>query len=341
MAASHRHGQGGSGHGSAPCFGAIDLGTNNCRLLIAIPRRDGFRVIDAYSQVVRLGAGLSRTGAIAPEAMDRTLGALRVCARKMAERNVTASRNIATEACRAAANGATFLDRVRQETGLQFTVISPEAEAKLSVRGCHDLIDPEAEAVMVFDIGGGSTEISWLLVSQGAGRPRQLQTVAWTSLPLGVVTLAEHHGEPEVDAAAFEAMAARVATALAAVPVPAAISTAFAEGRAHLIGTSGTVTSLAGVHLGLAQYSRRAVDGIWLSAADAAAVSTRLREVNHDARAGEPCIGIERADLVVPGCAILDGIMRVWPCPRIRVGDRGLREGVLFELIEDWRAGRV
>ena len=324
----------------APRYAAIDLGTNNCRLLVAAPRRAGeglagLRVVDAFSRIVRLGEGVSGSGRLSEAAMDRTVAALTVCARKMRERGVTRSRAIATQACRLAANGPDFLRRVREETGLGLDLISPEEEARLAALGCADLIDAEAKAVLVFDIGGGSTEMSW--IATGDGLPR---TLAWTSFPFGVVTLAEASGGRDMDRAAYEAMVARVADEVRGFAGPAALEGLFGTRAAHLIGTSGTVTSLAGVKMRLPRYNRRDVDGSWLSADDVETVSEQLRAMGLSRRAAEPCIGPARADLVVPGCAILQGIMRVWPSERVRVGDRGLREGMLIELMRADQAAR-
>ncbi|MBB4657596.1 Ppx/GppA phosphatase family protein [Parvularcula dongshanensis] len=321
------------GRPPAPRFGAIDLGTNNCRLLVASPRQDGFRVVDAFSRIVRLGEGVTATGRLSEAAMARTLEALSVCADKMRARNVTASRAIATQACRLASNGPDFLARVERETGLRFDLITPEEEAKLAARGCTDLIDDGAEGVLVFDIGGGSTEMSWIKLGPGAP-----ETMAWTSLPFGVVTMAEKHGARDMDRAAYDAMVAEVAARVEAFAEAGPMAPLFDGKKAHLIGTSGTVTSLAGVKMHLPRYTRREVDGAWLTASDVARVSEQLREMGFDRRCAEPCIGPERADLVVPGCAILEGILRVWPADRIRVGDRGLREGMLIELMEDHHA---
>ena len=323
---------------ATPKFAAIDLGTNNCRLLVASPRGPagpgpmgpgGFRVVDAFSRIVRLGEGVAATGRLSEDAMDRTVAALSVCAQKMRQRGVTHSRSIATQACRLAENGPEFLDRVEAETGLVFDLITPQEEAALAAQGCTDLIAEDAEAVCVFDIGGGSTEMSWQRIEDG--RPR---TVAWTSFPFGVVTLAERHGGREVSRGDYEEMIAHVARQVEAFVEAAPIREAWGGGRAHLIGTSGTVTSLAGVKMRLPRYDRRSVDGAWITAEEAAEVSEDLRSMGFDHRCSEPCIGPQRADLVVPGCAILEGIMRVWPSDRIRVGDRGLREGMLIEMME-------
>ncbi|MEM9169243.1 MAG: Ppx/GppA phosphatase family protein [Pseudomonadota bacterium] len=320
---------------SARRFAALDLGTNNCRLLIATPRGGGFRVIDAFSRIVRLGEGLATAGALSQAAMDRTIDALKICAQKVERRNVYRGRYIATQACRAAANGGEFLERVTRETGLNFEIISTEEEARLAVRGCSDLIDPNASAAAIFDIGGGSTEISWV--------KRDGETIdiaAWLSLPLGVVNLSEAYGGRELDASAYDDVVEAVRSDIRAFGDPAALRPIFDNAGAHLLGTSGTVTSIAGVHLDLPRYRRDLVDGLWLSDGEARAVSTRLRGLDFEGRAGLACIGRERADLVVYGCAILEALMREWPAARIRVADRGLREGVLSDLMEAARRRR-
>lgn len=320
-------------------FAAIDLGTNNCRLLIASPRGRGFRVFDAFSRIVRLGEGVSQNGALSEAAMERTIDALKICAEKIARRGVTRQRCIATQACRAASNGAEFLERVRAETGLVFEIIAPEEEARLAVSGCEELIDPAARAALIFDIGGGSTEISWMQSASsnsanGARAPRH-EVVSWTSMPFGVVSLSEKFGGRDLSAEAYRSVVDFVRDEIAGVGDPAGLRAAFSAGDGHFLGTSGTVTSIAGVHLSLPRYRREAVDGIWLSKDEVRAVTERLRSMSFDERAGEPCIGHERADLVVCGCAILDALLIEWPATRIRVADRGLREGILAGLSRD------
>lgn len=322
-------------------FAAIDLGTNNCRLLIAVPQRDGFRVVDAYSKIVRLGEGVSQTGMLSDAAMDRTIEALKICAGKMEARRITASRCIATQACRGAGNGAEFLKRITQETGLEFDLITTEQEASLAVRGCMDLTDHKSDAALVFDIGGGSTELSWVVRTGGDGPDSaKFRLEAWTSIPMGVVTASERFGGRDLTRDAYEGIVEAIALEIGAYKGADHLRPLFDEGRAHLLGTSGTVTSIAGVHLGLKKYSRREVDGIWLASDRALALSEKLRAMPFESRQQEPCIGQDRADLVVPGCAILEGIHRAWPASRIRVADRGLREGILAELIAKDRRRR-
>lgn len=325
---------------------ALDLGTNNCRLLIASPRGQSFRIIDAFSRIVRLGEGMSRTGALSEEAMDRAIEAIKVCAEKINRRGVTHGRYIATQACRAAANGDVFLDRVKDETGLDFEVITTAEEARLAVSGCTDLFDPDAEAAMIFDIGGGSTEVSWVRPKAACneGKPkngaRPLEIVSWFSLPVGVVTLSEKWGGREIGAATYEEVVESIRGQVREFGDPAGLRPAFEAGAVHLLGTSGTVTSIAGVHLDLQRYRRDAVDGLWLTAQEARDVSARLLAMDYEARAAQPCIGRERADLVVCGCAILEALLREWPSSRIRVADRGLREGILTGLADKARKKR-
>jgi exopolyphosphatase/guanosine-5'-triphosphate,3'-diphosphate pyrophosphatase len=312
-------------------YGALDLGTNNCRLLVARPSGDGFHVIDAFSRIIRLGEGISASGRINEAAIERAVDALGICRDKMRNRGVTRARLIATEACRAAANGAEFRARVASEVGLELEVIDRETEAELAAAGCTPLIDPEADGVILFDIGGGSSELVRLARSVPVERgPPLPQIEAWVSLPVGVVTLAERHGGHEVTRDVYEAMVAEVAGF-----VDPFVTESGSRGidRVHLLGTSGTVTTIAGVHLDLRRYERRRVDGCWMSHEEVTAVIERLLDMSYDERAANPCIGSERADLVLAGCAILEAIRRAFPCPRLRVADRGLREGMLVKMM--------
>ncbi|MFC3217763.1 Ppx/GppA phosphatase family protein [Tianweitania populi] len=324
-----------------PAYAALDLGTNNCRLLVAVPTRSGqFRVVDAFSRIVRLGEGLTATGRLGDAAMTRAVEALKVCADKLAARDIKQARLIATEACRSAANGEEFLDRVKRETGLQLEIIDRETEARLAVSGCGSLVERGTKAVVLFDIGGGSSEIALVDVS-GERRPRLARhIVAWTSLPVGVVSLAERFGGRTVTPEIFQAMVADVAGMLDRFDERGKLG-ALANGPDfHLLGTSGTVTTLAGVHLGLERYDRRRVDGLWLDRANVDAMIAKLVSWDFAERVANPCIGPDRADLVLAGCAILEAIRAVWPSERLRVADRGLREGILSELMGDdgaWR----
>ena len=328
---------------SAPFYGALDLGTNNCRLLVAVPRDHGFRVGDAFSRIVRLGEGVGHTGRLGEAAMARAIEALRICGQKLAYRGVSRARLIATEACRSAANGAEFVARVQDETGLELEIVSRETEARLAVAGCASLVDPNSAGVILFDIGGGSSELVWLDLADerdGRRRPMSSRIREWVSLPVGVVTLSERHGGRDVTPTQFEMMVAEVAAMLSAFPNGHVLDAAVATGAVHMLGTSGTVTTLAGVHLDLPRYDRRVVDGTWLSGTQVADLVALFATMDYEARCANPCIGRERADLVLAGCAILEAIRRRWPCDRLRVADRGLREGVLVEMMAEdgvWR----
>jgi len=310
---------------------AIDLGTNNCRLLVARPEGGGFRVVDAFSRIVRLGQGLGRSGRLADDAIERTMEALSICVAKMRRRQVTRFRAVATEACRSAGNGGAFLERVAAETGLTLEVISAEEEAALALAGCRPLFDPSVPGALVFDIGGGSTEIAWQWSGAGSD-PGEPKTAA-LSMPVGVVTLAERYGGDRFSAGAYEAMVEEIASRLRAFEREHGIASTVAAGDVQLLGTSGTVTTLAGVWLDLPRYNRDRVDGVFLDVAETLSIARRLAGMDFAGRAAHPCIGRERADLVVAGCAILEAICRVWPVPRLRVADRGVREGILFGLL--------
>ncbi|HCB75053.1 MAG TPA: exopolyphosphatase [Sphingomonas bacterium] len=312
--------------GEARHYAALDLGTNNCRLLIARPQGGGFAVIDAFSRIVRLGEGLAASGRLSDAAIERTIAALRICADKLKRRNVTLARSVATEACRRASNGPEFIARVRAETGIMLDIISAEEEARLAVLGCHALLEPGDGPALVFDIGGGSTEL--VLVDNSEPAPRVLD---WHSAPWGVVSLTEgvaaRPDEPLLDH--YARMKGAVATAFA----PFAGRVGRPTGTPRLLGTSGTVTTLASVHLGLSAYDRSAIDGLIVPAAAMREVSGRLAGLDLAQRSKVPCIGSERADLVVAGCAILEAILDLWPAERLGIADRGIREGILRRLM--------
>src|SRR5579872_2616684 len=309
-------------------YGAIDLGTNNCRLLIARPSDGGFTVIDAFSRIVRLGEGLSRTGELSDQAMDRAVGALGICAEKLRRRNVSLARSVATEACRRAKNGQGFADRVRHETGIVLDIIEPAEEARLAVLGCHKLLEPGDGPALIFDIGGGSTEL--VLVDQDEGTPR---IRAWWSAPWGVVSLTESEGKEALEGPdrvkAYLRMRERARRAFAN------FATMLPKKRKgiRLLGTSGTVTTLASVHLALPSYDRRAVDGLHVPIEAMQKISGMIANMDYGERSALPCIGNERADLVVAGCAILEAIMEIWPAKNLGIADRGIREGILRSLM--------
>jgi exopolyphosphatase / guanosine-5'-triphosphate,3'-diphosphate pyrophosphatase len=311
-------------------YAALDLGTNNCRLLIACPTGDGFRVVDSFSRIIRLGEGISATGCISEAAIDRAIAALSICRDKINSKNAKRLRLIATEACRAASNADDFRDRVEAETGIRLEVIDRETEAALAVIGCSPLLDPRGRGAILFDIGGGSTELVRIErdPDQKDAAPR---IKAWMSIPLGVVTLAEHFGGKDVTPGAYAEMVQEVAQHV----LPFAAEHGADLRDMHLLGTSGTVTTLAGIHLNLARYDRRRIDGVWLSDADIDTTIARLLGMSYQQRASNNCISVERADLVLAGCAILDAIRRAFPLPRLRVADRGLREGMLVQMMRE------
>jgi exopolyphosphatase/guanosine-5'-triphosphate,3'-diphosphate pyrophosphatase len=318
--------------GDAQAFAALDLGTNNCRLLIARQQGDGFAVIDAFSRIVRLGEGLAATGRLSDIAIERTIAALRVCADKLKRRNVTLARSVATEACRRAENGPAFIARAYEETGIHLDIITAEEEARLAVLGCHALIEPGDDPALIFDIGGGSTELVLIDTPRGS-MPRVLD---WHSAPWGVVSLTEHAGGGDGEQggeaarlAAYARMRGIVAASFAdfAARLPRDVA------RPRLLGTSGTVTTLGSVHLGLSHYDRAQVDGLIVPSDAMRRISDDLSRKSVRERAQLACIGSERADLVVAGCAILETILDLWPAERLGIADRGIREGILRRLM--------
>lgn len=320
-----------------PAFAALDLGTNNCRLLVGAPTSGGFRVLDSFSRLVRLGQGLDESGRLSPDAMDRAVEALQGCAERLTRRPVRALRAVATEACRRALNGADFLDRVRRETGLALDVISTREEAELALESVTPLLAPLAAAgvtrALLFDIGGGSTELAWVRLAERPHRPPEL--IGTVSLPVGVIGLAERW-----DRHGFEAVADEVERHLRPFEAIHRIGAEIRRGKVALVGTSGTVTTLAGVVLDLPRYRRPLVDGIVLAAADGDAAVLKLRGMSVTDLAAHPCVGPERSEFVLPGCAIYAAIARQWPADKVVVADRGLREGMLLRMMRAERGRR-
>lgn len=318
-------------------YAAVDLGTNNCRLLIAErDRSGGLRVVDSYSQIVRLGEGLARTGELSEKAMGRAIDALRRCHEKVRKHRPVQARYIATQACRAASNGRAFLNEVRRRVGLDMETISPKEEAKFALLGSLDLVDPTSDFALVIDIGGGSTELCWIDAKAAATRgvdgcAKRPPILGWASFPVGVVTLTE--GFEDRAPGWYDRMVEHVREKLAANDAATRFGPLFAAGRGQLIGNSGTVTSLAGVALRLPKYTRSAVDGVWMTREAAETARLRLHDATPEQRAAEPCIGPQRAELVLAGCAILDAVWKTWPAVRLKVGDRGLREGILLSMM--------
>jgi exopolyphosphatase/guanosine-5'-triphosphate,3'-diphosphate pyrophosphatase len=319
-----------------PLYAALDLGTNNCRLLVAAPLSRGFRVIDSFSRTVRLGEGLATTGRLCEAAMERALEALSVCAERLARRPTRRLRAVATEACRKASNGERFLARVRETTGIGFEMIGPREEAELAVESCASLLAGPEHRALLFDIGGGSTELAWLRARRRGEPPSEV--IGYASVPLGVVTLAERWGERAFDAQGFAAMVDDAVAAFHPFDEIHRIGDEIGRGGVRLIGTSGTVTTLAGVALGLPRYSRALIDGQTLSGADADGALAALCAMGRPGLLEHPCVGPGRVEFALPGCAVFAAIRRLWPAARVTVADRGLREGMLIRLIRADRA---
>jgi exopolyphosphatase / guanosine-5'-triphosphate,3'-diphosphate pyrophosphatase len=331
----HKSGEEAASEGArtGPLLAVLDLGTNNCRLLIATPAPGAaqgagaasFRVVDSFSRIVRLGEGVNQSGLLSEAALGRTIAALKICSERIAKYNVKHVRAIATQAARLARNADVLVRRARDEAGLELAVISAEEEADLAAEGCAPLIGRKYKGALVFDIGGGSTEIIWLQKS-AAGPEKKFAA----SVPLGVVSLAEAYGAASTSRAGFERMQADLHARFEGFAHQ--MGEGFDVRKHHLLGTSGTVTTLAAIALKLPRYNRAKVDGSWHETAHMLRVVDRLVGQDAEALAKIGSIGAERADLMLPGCAIFAAICSLWPAPMLRVADRGLREGMLRQL---------
>jgi exopolyphosphatase/guanosine-5'-triphosphate,3'-diphosphate pyrophosphatase len=321
---------------SGAAYAALDLGTNNCRLLIASPSQAGFRVLDSFSRIVRLGEGLGNSGLLSSASMDRALAALAACAEKLSRRPLRGFDAVATEACRQARNGPDFIARVEAEIGIRLRIISGREEAELAMESCAPLLGDGDRRALLFDIGGGSTEIAWIRAAAKPGDVPEL--IGYISLPIGVVTLAERCGTACFTEAGFFAVVDEVAAHLQVFDRLHCIGQEIRAGGVRLMGTSGTVTTLAGVVMALPRYRRPLVDGSTLDCEAADAALGDLFAMGRAALAAHPCVGPDRVDFVLPGCAIYAAIRRIWPTKTLRVADRGLREGILMRMMRADRA---
>jgi exopolyphosphatase/guanosine-5'-triphosphate,3'-diphosphate pyrophosphatase len=321
--------------GRPPAFAAIDLGTNNCRMLVGVPAAEGLNVLDSFSRVVRLGEGLYQTGTLSDAAMDRAINALAVCKNRLKRWNLEGVRAIATEACRQAENGEAFIARIRSELDMPIETILPREEAELAVESCASLIRLSGRRALLFDIGGGSTEIGWVRIPHDGGMP---SLSAYLSIPVGVVTLTERCNGRCFSTEGFADVVAEVTSLLQPFEAVHRIRQEIRQGGVRLVGTSGTVTTLAGVALKLERYRRGLVDGAILTREMVEAGMESIHAMGHNGLASHPCIGGDRVDFVMPGLAIFSAISELWPAPELAVADRGLREGMLLRMIRQYRA---
>lgn len=322
-------------------FAALDLGTNNCRLLIAAGEtgtlNPGFRVLDSFSRIVRLGEGVSGSGKLSDDAMERTLAALRMCAKKLARFPEISTRFVATEAARRAVNAPEFMQRVKEETGLTIDIISSEEEARLAFLGCASLLAQGSERAVVFDIGGGSTELMWVDVenakdSKETGLIRGISD--WLSVDCGVMNLADRFGGQGFADLAFGDMVDHMEARMQPFDEANAIGESLGDAKVQMLSTSGTVTTLAAIHLDLPRYDRSRIDGIKLRVSDIRKTTQKLLKMRPSERFHHPCIGADRADYIISGCAIFEAISNIWPTGEITIADRGVREGIILSLMQ-------
>ncbi len=329
-------------------YAALDLGTNSCRMLIAQPKGSQLHVVDSFSKSVQLGQGLEASGKMSRASMARAVGALKICQKKLSKHRVERARLVATEACRRATNAGEFIALVKRETGLQLEIIQPEEEARLAVVSCAPLVSTRTEQLLVVDIGGGSTELVWIDLSRvpKLERPKAImrlhhgfdyedtvfpraKVVDWISIPLGVATLKDMYDDVADDGARFALMSWYFEEQLAGFSPYTDAADQTLEGF-QIIGTSGTVTTVAASHLGLRRYDRNKVDGLRMTSTQIDTVINGYLALGPEGRRRDPRIGRDRQTLIMSGAAILQALLRAWPTDRLSVADRGLREGLLY-----------
>jgi len=301
---------------------AIDLGTNTVRLLVTeADRTAAWRVIDQDQRVTRLGEGLRTSGTLGDQAMARTTTAVVEYVERAARAGATDVLVCATSAVRDADNGAAFVQMLERRTGRPVRVVSGDEEARLTLRGVLYGLPPIAGPLIVFDIGGGSTE--FILAEGGA------LSLA-VSLRLGVVSLAERFPFPAtVDRDRYAELTNEVRAHLA-TGLPPAVRQRRAD---LLVGTAGTVTTLAALDLGLRAYDSRRVQGHRLSRRAIEALGERLGALSMAERAALPCLEPGRADLIIPGLAIVEATLECVGVETLIVSDYGFREGIIVEAL--------
>lgn len=311
-------------------YAAIDLGTTSCRLVIASPTPTSFRIVETFSKVTRLGEGIINDNELSRVAIKRTVNALKVCAGVINEyAPIHRSRFVATAACRRAKNCKEFLDLVRKETGLNIETISSKEESRLAVVGCIPLLNRNIKRTLVFDIGGGSTEISLARVTNSGNTFIE----GFVSLPYGVVTISEAFPSKDMTNLAYDTIMERTHKLLKDFDEKYNIYEAIKNQEIQVIGTSGTVTVLGAVHLNLTRYNRSAVDGISITKQDIDRAIAKIKRLGDEGRKKHSCIGAQKADLTMAGCAIIEGLCSFWPIEEITVADRGIREGILLDMM--------
>ena len=316
-------------------FAAIDLGTNSCRLVIASPTPASFRIVETFSKITRLGEGIINDNELSRTAMRRTINAQKVCAGVNEEYAPNYRyRFVATAACRRAKNCKEFLDLVKKETGLTIETISSKEESRLAVVGCIPLLNRNIRRALVFDIGGGSTEISLARVTNSG----KTFIEGFVSLPYGVVTISEAFPSQDMTALAYDTIIERTHKLLKEFDEKYNIREAIKNQEIQIIGTSGTVTVLGAVHLNLPRYNRSAVDGISITRQDIDRAIAKIKRLGDEGRKKHPCIGAQKADLTMAGCAIIEGLCSFWPIEEITVADRGIREGILLDMMHSNRS---
>ena len=336
-----------------PIIAAIDLGTNSCRLLVARvnvagirtnyfrsrPKPVAWKVIDSFAKVVRLGEGMYSHDELSHDAIERTMEALSICRKKLDKYNMHSMRAVATEACRRATNKEVLVNRAREELGLNLEVICAEEEARLALKGCSAILDSRIPYGIVFDIGGGSTEVILVRLKRenkrSPGYAVPFDVIDSISIPYGVVTTTEAVDLADNQEYVHKMLHEKITDMLSEFVSKNKIIELIKNNEIQVAGSSGTVTTLAAYHLGLAQYERRLVDGMTISYEDLHIVIEKIFAMDKQGSLEESTVGFGRADYVLTGSVILKALCEVIPAKTMRIADRGVREGILIDLMLD------
>jgi exopolyphosphatase/guanosine-5'-triphosphate,3'-diphosphate pyrophosphatase len=344
-------------------IGVTNLHRNFFKVRMSYERR--LKVIDSFAKIISLGEGIKQTGVLSEEAIERTIVALRACKKKLDSHRIYKMRAVATEACRQASNTKSLIERVNSEIGVDLEVISPQEEARLVLKGCSGVISDEKNYGILMDIGGGSTEVVWLKINKGMTRPT-ISVIDSISLPFGVVTISDTYTHSKNNQEIYTVLRKNILSTIDTFMKKNNIRTNFSKGDVQVITSSGTTTTLGSLTLGLSTYDRSSVDGKDFSSKKIVEVGEELlsrylsstpttvklgKEKNFitnkffdhvlDKSSEEfKIFAYNRMGLLAAGVVIINSILESIGDCLVRIADRGVREGILYDLMDSLRTGQ-
>lgn len=310
-------------------FAAIDLGSRNCRTIVGCQSKAGaFEYIETYSKSVSLADGVAASKKLSRKSMDRTIEALAFCSKVLSRYAGLTYLAVATDAMRRAENASVFIKRVKRELGLIISIITPQEEAYYAALGCIEVLSLETEIFVVFDIGGGSSEIA--LCRQKSDK--DIELIDSLSIPYGVINLLE--SKDHLTFSGYSNLVQKISDLSRDFLNQYATTLDFVN-NFQCIGTSGTTTTVAALNMNLRFYDREKINDSILQFSEILKTVHYVQSLSEDERKLHPYISQSNEDLVLGGLTILEGIVRGLPASTITVTDRGVRDGVVYALTHD------